>query len=330
MPVRYIDFKPVWWLRNPHLQTLYPALFRKKLQLNRFRERLTTYDSDFIDLDWYGDNKNIIVILLHGLAGSSRSGYILGLQYQLDQFGMSSVAMNFRGCSGEPNRLARCYHSGETEDINFVYQNLRSRYPGARLAAVGFSLGGNVLLKWMGEQGNRLDLFASVAISVPLVLSECANRLDQGFSKLYRWRLLSELTQTINNKKLHLQKIGRFKEADKLRRLGDLSKINSFWQYDDQVVARLHNFKNVIDYYTRSSSRQFLSGIKVPTLLIQAEDDPFMTSAVLPNESELSSKVGLEIHSGGGHVGFVGCGPRGRFDYCLDNRIPIFLMEQIK
>ncbi len=320
-------FRPAWWLNNPHLQTIYPALLRGPQALVRRRERLATPDADFIDLDWYGDGDSPLVILLHGLSGSSHSSYILGLQRALLAQGFASVAMNFRGCSGVSNRLARCYHSGETEDVDFLYRTLRQRHPCRAMAAVGFSLGGNVLLKWLGERGGQLDLFAAVAVSVPLVLSECATRLDYGFSKIYRDRLLAELKQYMSNKLSHLQAIGADIEVSKLRDLGDLSAIRSFWQYDDRVVAKLHGFAGVDDYYRRSSSRQFLPKIRVPTLLIQAADDPFMTPAVLPEPGELAPQVTLELHQSGGHVGFV-AGCRGlKADYWLDSRIPGFLMD---
>jgi len=160
-----------------------------------------------------------LVILLHGLSGSTQSGYIKGLQHALLLHGISSVAMNFRGCGGEPNRLARCYHSGDTDDIHFLYQTLRQRLPQTALAAVGFSLGGNVLLKWLGEQGDNLALFAAVAVSVPLVLSVCATKMDSGFSRVYRDRLLSELKHFIRAKHRHLVRMGQFEEADKLEAL---------------------------------------------------------------------------------------------------------------
>lgn len=330
MPLNYRHFKPAWWLNNPHLQTLYPALLRNAVALNRERQRILTPDGDFVDLDWYGDDKKAIAILLHGLAGSSQSGYILGLQHALKQQGISSVAMNFRGCSGESNRLARCYHSGETEDIHFIYQTLRQHYPQAELAVVGFSLGGNVLLKWLGEQGDKVTLFAAVAICAPLVLSECATKLDYGFSRLYRRHLLDELKRYLRRKQLYLHRNGLLFEAEKLQRFGDLSKIQSFWQYDDQVVAPLHGFKDVNDYYTRSSARQFLAKIRAPTLMIQAKDDPFMTEAILPTACELAPQVNLEIYSGGGHVGFVR-GSRGfGIDYWLDGRITSFLGEMLE
>ncbi len=324
------SFRPAWWLNNPHLQTIYPALFRKNILLQRVRERLLTADQDFLDLDWYENAGKPLIILLHGLSGSSQSGYILGLQQALRDQGFASVALNFRGCGGGPNMRARGYHSGETEDIAFVYQTLRQRFPDRLIGAIGFSLGGNVLLKWLGEQGARLSLFAAVAVSVPLVLSECASRLDKGLSRIYRRYLLSELKRYIQQKQCFLETRGLQSEAEKLRQLGDLSDISSFWQYDDRVVARLHGFKDAADYYRRSSSRPFLAAIELPTLLIQARDDPFMTPKVLPSAAELAPQVMLEVHDGGGHVGFVCELKSRRSGYWLDKRIPAFLLEKLK
>ncbi|MDD2724887.1 MAG: hydrolase [Methylovulum sp.] len=319
-------FKPAWWLRNRHFQTLYPALLRRTPKVpHLWRERISTPDGDFLDLDHCGTGAGPRVILLHGLTGSSGSGYIKGLQVEFLRRGWRSVVMNFRGCSGESNNKARCYHSGETEDIQFVYESLRQREPGTQCAAVGFSLGGNVLLKWLGEQGGRVDLAAAVAVSVPLVLNLCASKLDNGFSKIYRANLLKRLKTYMRLKQAHLERNGHQAEAEKIRRLGDCSKISSFWQYDDVVVAGLHGFKDVHDYYQRSSSRQFLKHITVPTLVIQADDDPFMTSAVLPAVDELSAHVQLEVTCGGGHVGFVARQKFFKPYYWLEQRIPEFL-----
>jgi predicted alpha/beta-fold hydrolase len=328
MPLVKTTFKPAWWLRNTHLQTLYAALLRNTPAIASLRrERLTTPDHDFIDIDWFGEGHQPLIILLHGLSGSAQSTYIVGLQHVLLQQGFRSVALNFRGCSGESNRTARCYHSGETQDIHFLYQTLRTREPDTSIGVVGFSLGGNVLLKWLGEQGDKISLFGAVAVSVPLLLNRCASKLDNGFSKLYRANLLRELKGYICIKQHHLDQIGQAVEANKIKQLGDLSGIKSFWQYDDCVVAPLHGFKDVHDYYQRSSSRQFLKSITLPTLIIQAVDDPFMTKDVLPGMNELSTSVYLEITQGGGHVGFVaGNNPFKPF-YWLDQRIPAFLKQ---
>ncbi|MEQ1530772.1 MAG: alpha/beta fold hydrolase, partial [Methylococcales bacterium] len=221
------------------------------------------------------------------------------------------------------------YHSGETEDIHFLYQTIRQREVHTPIAVVGFSLGGNVLLKWLGEQGQKLSLFAAVAVSVPLVLSECASKLDTGFSRIYRQHLLRQLKDYIHGKHRYLQVIGQSAEAEKIGQLGDLSHINSFWQYDDRVVAGLHGFASAQDYYQRSSSRQFLKAIATPTLVIQAADDPFMTAAVLPQAHELSASVCLELVPKGGHVGFVSGSIPFKSNYWLDNRITDFLQQHL-
>ncbi len=300
-------FKPAWWLSNAHLQTLFPALVRRPQALNfHQRERLYTIDNDFIDIDWCAkQSKKPLVILLHGLTGSSQSPYITGLQRIFLQQGWRSAVLNFRGCSGEPNNLARSYHSGDTEDINFLYQTLRQREPQTPIAMIGFSLGGNVLLKWLGEQGKHISLVAAIAVSVPLQLDVCATKLDQNFSKIYRNHLISNLIAYMKKKQQHLESKGLYKEVKKIIRLGDLNGIKSFWDYDNRVIARLYNFKDVHEYYQLSSSRQFLKDIQIPTKIIQALDDPFMTKDVLPDQSELSPFVQLELTRSGGHVGFI-------------------------
>lgn len=322
-------FKAAWWLNNPHLQTLFPALLRKPPAVELRRERLTTDDNDFIDIDFCGKGDKPLVILLHGLSGSAQSVYIQGLQQALIHQGFRSAALNFRGCSGEFNQLARCYHSGDTDDIDFLYHTLTNREPNNPIAVVGFSLGGNILLKWLGEQQHQLNLFAAVSVSVPFVLSACADKLDTGFSKVYRHNLLSELKQYIQFKREHLNTIGQHDEAEKLKNLGDLSQITSFWQYDHQVIAQLYGYQSATDYYQQSSCRQFLKNIMTPTLMIQSEDDPFMTKAVIPQLSELSKTTQLEVTKKGGHVGFItGFNPL-HPQYWLDTRIPEFLTQQL-
>lgn len=324
-----LNFKPAWWLNNAHLQTLYPALFRKTPRPPVKRERLITPDGDFLDVDFCGTTENSpIIILLHGLTGSSQSGYIKGLQWLFLKQNWRSAALNFRGCSGEYNHLARCYHSGETEDIHFLYQTLTQREPNTPIAVIGFSLGGNVLLKWLGEQQHNINLFAAVAVSVPLLLNICATKLDKGFSKVYRANLLRELKTYITKKHQQLKQHNTI-EAEKITALGDLSTIYSFWQYDNQVVAPLHGFKNAHDYYQKSSSRQFLKQIALPTLIIQAADDPFMTKEVLPKPNELSNTITLEITPSGGHVGFISGIIPFKPNYWLEYRILKFLNQRL-
>lgn len=265
-----------------------------------------------------------LAILLHGLAGCSGSPYIVGLQAALRHRGWASVVLNFRGSTGVPNRLARSYHSGDTGDLDALVKTVRARWPARPLAAVGFSLGGNVLLKWLGERGERAGLVAACAVSVPLRLDLCATRMDQGFSRRYRDHLLAILKRQIEAKRGQFIATGNRVELARLDALDGWREARSFWEFDDRVVAPLHGFSGVDDYYARSSSRQFLAAIRVPTLVIQAEDDPFMTPEVLPDADELGDRVTLQVTPHGGHVGFVE-GSLLRPRYWLERRIPEFL-----
>lgn len=328
--IKHSTFKPAWWLRNSHLQTIYPAFFRRSpLQLSRQRQRLQLSDGDFLDLDFYGSSAQPLVLLLHGLAGNSHSGYILGLQNHLDHEGLASVVMNYRGCSGEPNRLARAYHAGDSEDLHQVFGYLQQQFPNRFMAVVGFSLGGNILLKWLGEGRVIQGLSAAVAVSVPLQLDICATRLDNGFSKLYREYLLADLKRFMRYKYSGLIRNGLPKEADKIMALGDLNSIHSFWDYDDKVVARLHGFAGVEDYYQHASSGQYLFNVKHPCLILQASDDPFMTPEVVPSKDELSPNIEFELSENGGHVGFIAGSVPGRPEYWLELRISSFLQQYL-
>lgn len=328
--IKHSTFKPAWWLPNSHLQTLYPALFRRPVPLmSRQRQRLQLEDGDFLDLDFFGKPSQSLVLMLHGLAGNSHSGYILGLQSHLNQQGWASVVLNYRGCSGEVNRLARAYHAGDSDDLQHVFSYLRTQYPHRNIAVVGFSLGGNILLKWLGEGRDIEGLSAAVAVSVPLQLDVCATRLDTGFSKLYREYLLGELKRFMEYKHSGLVKMGLRLEAEKIRDLGDLRSIHSFWEYDDKVVAKLHGFANVDAYYQHASSRQYLHAIQHPCLILQAADDPFMTASVIPNADELSPSIEFELSERGGHVGFITGASSGRPEYWLEQRISSFLQQHL-
>lgn len=323
-------FKAAWWLNNRHLQTLYPTLCRTKPKLTRKRERINTPDGDFLDLDWYQTESNLnqpLVIVLHGLAGSSTSSYVLGVQQAIENLGWRSVALNFRGCSGEQNLKARAYHSGDTGDIEHIFQTLKNREPNTDIYVVGFSLGANVLLKWQGEQGANSQVKGIIAISTPLLLNICASKLDKGFSKVYRSYLMNPLKRFILDKYQFLKNANNLDEANKIKRLGNLKNVKSFWQYDDQVVARLHGFKDAHDYYQQSSSQQYIKNITVPTLIIHAIDDPFMTPDVIPKQEQLPQNVQLEITQGGGHVGFVSGSNPFKPKFWIESRIQHFLKK---
>lgn len=307
------------WCRNPHLQTLLPRL-RLGRPLALRRERLDLPDGDFVDLDWTLRAQGPIVIVLHGLEGSSRSPYVRGLLRALDGQGFRAAAMHFRGCSGTPNRLPRGYHSGETRDLDYVVRTLAQREPGARLAVVGYSLGGNVLLKWLGEEAGDAPVQSAVAVSVPFVLSLAADRLNRGFSRVYQWKLLLSLRQSLRRK---------FARSPAPIPLHELGGLRSFWHFDDRVTAPLHGFRDAMDYYTSSSSRQYLHRITVPTLVIHAKDDPFLPPEAIPTPEELSPSIRLELYPHGGHVGFITGSSPWRPVYWLEHRIPEFLVQHL-
>ncbi len=321
-------FRSAFWVESGHFQTLWPTLFRRPPALSRRRERFLTNDGDFFDIDWFGPAGRPVVILLHGLAGCSSSSYILGLQQALGKKNFQSAAINFRGCSGEINRKAAGYHAGFTRDLNQLYWHIKGLSPALPIAVVGFSLGGNILLKWLGEQQEKLGLLGAVAVSVPFKLSMCADRLDSGLSRIYRDYLIKLLKQSLLRKQSSLYDIGEEIEANKIAQLDDLSTIRSFWDFDDRVVARLNGFSDVYDYYEQSSSLRYLENIGEKTLIIQADNDPFMLPEVNLISDHLSSSTMLEITCGGGHVGFISSNSMFGRNYWLEERIPDFLAEQ--
>ncbi len=320
-------FVPAKWLANAHMQTMWPLFFRKVPAFKRIRERFNTPDNDFFDVDWYGTGQKGIVILMHGLTGSSSSRYILGMQRALEQNGLTTAALNCRACSGEPNLKAGSYHAGFTNDINQLYHAIRSKNPKTPIYTVGFSLGGNIMLKWLSEKADTLDISGCIAVSVPYKLGNCADRVDRDLSRIYRYHLIGEMKKKLAGKLKFFDGNNMPAEAAKLRALGDISRIKSFWEFDNDVVARLHGFADVHDYYQRSSSIGFLKNIKTKTLLIQSLDDPFLTPSVLPATNELSATTELEVIEKGGHVGFIGRVKSGGLDYWLEQKIVNFLMQ---
>jgi len=321
--IRNSNFMPAWWLPGPHLQTLWPVWARRHYQKHLRRERLATPDGDFLDLAWTtGREQGPLVIVLHGLEGSIDSHYAATTLNAVVRAGWRGVLMHFRGCSGEPNRAVRSYHSGETGDIDFLVRTLRAREPDTPLAVVGYSLGGNVLLKWLGERGADRPVSAAVAVSVPYELDACARRLQRGFSRLYQRHLVDSLRQGVREKFRH--------RDDAPFDLGGLAALRTFREFDDYVTAPLHGFAGVDDYYSKSSSRQYLKDIHAPALLLHAADDPFMTPDVVPREDELGPGVTLELSPHGGHVGFVGGAWPWRPRYWLEQRIPKFLRRYMQ
>lgn len=295
------SFVPKRGLSSPHIQTIYGTLFNRQKLPAYQEERLELDDGDFIDLLWVTTGVAAdapLIVLLHGLGGGLQSTYVASLLNSFNRAGFRAVLMFFRGASNEPNRLMRAYHSGDTHDFDFLLQTIAVREPHTIKLAVGISLGGNVLLKWMGEKGTQPLLQGGVAVSVPFDLATVVQRVDQGFSKIYQRHLLKKL-QTIFLKKMNIQQDSYpFSQRD-------LLSIRTLYEFDQVVTAPLHGFLDAESYYHQSSSRQYLKNIQVPCFIIHAEDDPFMLPHVIPSDSELSKSVCLELSKHGGHVGFV-------------------------
>ena len=316
--VKNSDFNPAWWLPGPHLQTLWPVLSGSKKTPTLLRERLELPDGDFIDVDWVNAHLDTpIVVILHGLEGSCHSPYARDMLYTLQHLGFRAVFMYFRGCSGEINRMPRYYHSGDTEDLAWLIQRLQKQYPNVPLTAIGYSLGGNVLLKWLGETEANNPLQCAVAVSVPMLLHKSADRMRNGFSRFYQWYLIMQLKQKLKQKQIQRG----------IHTNVDMEELKDFWSFDDKITAPLHGFKSAEDYYKKSSSRQYLKTIAVPTLILHAKDDPFTDDTVIPNENELSSAVTLELSAKGGHIGFISGTIPGRGQPWLSQRILQFIEQ---
>jgi len=304
-------FRPAWWLRGGHAQTLWGALLRRVAPPAVRRERLVLPDGDFIDIDWAGEHGPVVVIL-HGLGGSVDSHYARGLLDALVRRGWRGALMHFRGCSGEPNLLQRSYHGGDTGDLAFFVEKLRQREPYTPLAAVGYSLGGNVLLKWLGEQGAAAPLQGAAAVSVPFDLGAATAHLMRGFARVYEQRLLRCLQEGLADKRARMTLPLPAVEP---------AAIASLRAFDEHITAPLHGFRDADDYYARASCFSYLSHIAVPTLIVHALDDPFMPPAVIPRAEQLSSHIRLELSASGGHVGFIGGTPWSP-RFWLEERIP--------
>lgn len=316
-------FKPAWWLLNSHLQTIWPAICRRSINIPLRRERIEMPDGDFIDLDWLVTSQKTgpLILILHGLEGSIESHYAKGMLAKIGEKGWRGVFMHFRGCSGEPNRLSRDYHAGEIKDIDYIVRLLMQREPHLNLGLIGFSLGGNVLLKWLGLTGRKNQTKAAIAISVPFELQKAANRVQKGFSKFYQWYFIKCLRSRLSQK---------FKRVLPPMEPNGIYEAKTMVDFDDKVVAPINGFFNVDEYYISASSRQYLRMIEVPTLIVHAKDDPFMSEDVIPTSDEISPHVQLEITETGGHVGFIAGKYPWRPEYWLEQRVPDFLVKHLK
>ena len=307
-------YRPPAWLRGAHLQTIHPALFRKVAPVTLRRERLELEDGDFLDLEWYGGSGNRLAILSHGLEGSPRANYIQAMARALVKRGWDVLAWSLRGCGDEPNRLPAFYHSGKTGDLETIIRHALSVHPAEWIDLIGFSLGGNLTLKYLGERGGEIHpkIRRAVAFSAPCDLACCAASLGQPENAIYMERFLKTLRAKVR------EKHGRFPERFDLT---GLEKMRTFTEFDGRFTAPLNGFRDAEDYWKRSSSRPFLPAIAIPTLLVNAQNDPFLGPSCYPREeAEASTHLHLEIPAEGGHVGF-GAGR----EYWSETRTAAFL-----
>lgn len=308
------------WLRGGHAQTIYPFLLRRP-EVKFRRERCATPDGDFVDFDWIdGPQSAPLCVLFHGLEGNSQSHYARAFAQAVVARVWRGVIPHFRGCSGEPNRLPRAYHSGDAEEIGWMLSRIKPRAGHSPLFAAGVSLGGNALLSWLGREGGRARevLTRAASVSAPVDLTAGGLAIDQGFSRVYAWHFLLTLRPK------SLAKARSFPEHFNIPSIRRAYSIQAF---DDAVTAPMFGYRNALDYWQRASSKPLLARIEVPTLLLNARNDPFMPAAALPRLDEVSPAVTLEQPEEGGHVGFPSGPFPGRTDWLPDRLIEFFLAD---
>ncbi len=307
------------WIRSPHCQTIGGKFLRPILRTQLKPETISTPDGDFLQLDWMPETSPNapLVLVLHGLEGHTRRRYVTQSFSSLRDNGLRAVGLNFRGCSGTPNLLARGYHSGETEDLKFILTLLKNRYPDRPIMGLGFSLGGNVLLKFLGETGCEF-LAAAAAISVPYNLSAGADSLEKDvMAKIYSMYFMKSLIDKVRSKEAIL---------NTTIQLDELSEDATIRSFDELVTAPLHGFKDATDYYDKSSSSQFIPSIQIPTLLIHSKDDPFLPSTQVPEQTiESNPYLTLILAERGGHVGFIEGWHPGNFRFWAEEQASEYL-----
>nr|WP_299072065.1 alpha/beta fold hydrolase [uncultured Allomuricauda sp.] len=301
MPQVSSSYHPPLFFRNGHLSTVYAGLVRKVFDVIQKRERLILEDGDFLDLDWSESSlpTQKLVVLLHGLEGDAQRPYIIGSAKLFNKNGFDACAINYRGCSGEPNILYKSYHSGATEDLNEVLNHIIRTRNYSEIYLKGFSLGGNLLLKYLGE-GNQVpnEVKRAVAISVPCNLQDSCLELLKPKNILYASRFKKNLIAKLKQKQLLFPEL----VSDT-----DIARIKTLKDFDDIYTSKAHNFKDAFDYYAQCSSKQFLPNINVPSLIINAKNDSFLGNECYPfREAEKNQNIYLEAPSYGGHVGFWG------------------------
>lgn len=307
------------WLPGGHAQTLWPLLIKPRPLALR-RERWTTPDGDFIDVDHLdGPPEAPLLVLFHGLEGSSRSHYAISAAQACRAAGWRCALPHFRGCSGELNRQPRAYHSGDSAEIDWILRRLQA-LAGRRLHAAGVSLGGNALLKWAGEQGPAAAERVSgvAAFCAPLDLAACGHHLARGFNRVYTQHFLHTLKRGASER---LHRFPGLFDGELMRRAVNL------YDFDDAVTGPVHGFAGAEDYWAKSSAKPWLRRIAVPTLAVNPRNDPFLPARYLPTPAEVSPSVRLEQPASGGHVGFVSGSFPGRLDWLGQRLLHFFLFE---
>jgi predicted alpha/beta-fold hydrolase len=318
------SFSPAWWLKNPHCQTIAAKFFRRGHTINTTNETLELPDGDFVDLAWTEkvspSCSRPIVAVLHGLEGSKNSHYAKGMLSAIKAQGWIGVLMHFRGCSGRPNRMAKSYHSGQTCDVDYFSQYLADTYPDAKKAIIGFSLGGNVLTKYLAEQKQNIYQAAGV-ICAPLDLSSCCDRINQGFSRVYQ-KYLVDMLRVSTIEKINTNLLNNIDRKH-------LDKVRSIREFDQMITAPVNGFRDANHYYQQASGRDVLQQITTPCLIIHASDDPFLCHENTTAISVLPEQLTFEISAHGGHVGFItGKNPL-KPQFWLEQRIPEFLTRYL-
>lgn len=307
---------------NGHLQTIFPSLFRKVEGVSYRRERIETPDGDFLDLDWSESGSGKIAIISHGLEGNTSRSYMLGMAKALNRAGWDALPWNYRGCSGEPNRKLRSYHSGATEDLDVVISHVISQKRYEQIALIGFSLGGNITLKYLGERGEAVPSLIKKAIvfSVPCDLASSSRKLAALSNRIYMRRFLRMLHEKIKARMIIMPGLDD----------SGFKKIKDFKGFDDRYTAPLHGFADAEDYWRQASSKPFIPQITIPTLLINARNDPFLSQECFPiEEAKHNPNFYLEMPHAGGHTGFVEFNEDG--EYWSEKRAVEFLnMESIR
>ncbi len=322
------SFNPSWWCRGAHAQTIAGALFRPTPRLKLNRRRFETPDGDFLDVDFLvadslnGKSQAPLVLILHGLEGSSKASYVLALLAALQKRGLAGAAVNMRMCSGEANRLKQTYHSGKTEDLDFLIRECLKEFPGREMYLAGYSIGGNIVLKWLGENGfeARGKVQRAAVVSVPYDLTRAVEAMDRGFNReVYTQGLLGRLKKKVEAKQ---------KAFPDALAYGGLKGCRTFRVFDGLVTAPLNGFRNADEYWEKTSCQFFLKNVKIPTLLIHAEDDPFFPGSLIPrDEIEKSGFIKTLFVPCGGHIGFVsGAWPWQQVPW-LEERILEFLIK---